>query len=75
MPNDNPTDMNQLRDMLIDTNNRLDNQEITPESAKATANLIGKVIGTCKVQMEYARLTGVSQQIDILDRTQKKDGS
>lgn len=61
-----------IRDMLIDNMVRLRAGEITAAVAQATANNAGKVLHSYSVQMEYAKLVGVTPNIPGLNPPVRK---
>jgi hypothetical protein len=46
----------------------LDAGDSTPASANAISNAVGKMLGTAKLQMEYARYMGRKSTIGLLEQ-------
>lgn len=61
----------ELRESLINVFYDLKSGEINTAEAKEMNNSAGKIIGTLKVQLEYADLRKEKPEIDFLDCTEK----
>lgn len=59
--------MNELRDDLLNHYNALASGSLKPKDAKEISNLTGKIINTCKIQLDYNSLMKRDQQIDFLE--------
>lgn len=57
----------ELRDFLIDSIEKLDKREIDVVTAKQQANLAGKVIKTAALQMEYHKMTKKESEIGFME--------
>lgn len=57
----------ELRDILINTLDKLQNGEVNIQEAKQTANLAGKIINTAKVQLEYNIYTQSNKRVAFLE--------
>jgi hypothetical protein len=57
----------QLRNELCKIFNRLKSGDCSPAEAKEMNNAAGKIIGTVKIELEYASLCGVIPQIQFLE--------
>lgn len=60
--------INDLRNFILEEMNRLKNQESTPASANAAANLAGKVISSVKMELEYNKMVGATPSIPFLNK-------
>ena len=56
----------ELRETITSIIRRLESGETTPAVANGIANLGGKLLGTYKLQIEYARILGKTPHIDAL---------
>jgi len=59
-----------IRDLLFDEIDLLRSGEITPQRAKVTAALIGQIVATSKLDMEYARFLK-STESEVLEQSVK----
>lgn len=57
-----------LRRILWDDIHKLRAGETTAQNVNAVCNSAGKILSTVKMQMEYARLTGATPAIPMLDK-------
>jgi len=64
-------DVDEMREVLSRTVRGLDSGQATPASANAISNAVGKMLGSVKLQMEYARYMGRRSVIPLLE--DKKD--
>lgn len=55
-----------LRNDLMDVYNAVRNKEIGLSEAKEVANVAGKILSSCKVQMEYNKYVGSKDSIHFL---------
>lgn len=62
----NQLSIDELRQTISSTIRRLEAGETTAAVANGIANLGGKLLGTYKLQMEYAKLLGKTPNIDAL---------
>lgn len=73
MSNDTPAtpgrslDLDELRTILSDEIRKIQAGQQTAANANAVSNAAGKILGTVKIQMEYARLTGQRPSIPMLE--------
>jgi len=63
-----PKDISDLRDILCDEIDKLRNDKTTAANVNAVTNATGKILSTIKVQMEYAKLTGIKPQMDFIKK-------
>lgn len=56
-----------LRDELLEVFDGLRSGKIKPPMAKEVNNTAGKIIGSCKVQLEFHKLAGTKPEIRFLD--------
>lgn len=61
-----PKDINDLRKILCEEINKLRNNKTTAANVNAITNATGKVLSTIKVQMEYAKLSGVEPKMNFI---------
>ena len=61
-----PKDINDLRNILCEEINKLRNNKTTAANVNAITNATGKVLSTIKVQMEYAKLSGVEPKMNFI---------
>ena len=59
--------IDEIREVLTRTVRQLDVGDSTPASANAISNAVGKMLGTAKLQMEYARFMGRKSTIALLE--------
>lgn len=57
----------ELRDELLRVFDELRNGKMKPPMAKEINNTAGKIIGSCKVQLELHKLTGSKPSIKFLE--------
>lgn len=58
--------VNDLRSILAEEIHKLRKEETTPENVKAISNAAGKILTTIKMEMEYAKMLGITPQIDFI---------
>lgn len=58
----------ELRDALANIFDELKEKKIAPEEAAQLTNCAGKIIGTIRVEMEYADRRSESPQIKFMDK-------
>ena len=58
--------VNTIREILADEIERLRNDQRTPAAVNAVTNAVGKILGTVKMEMEYAKMLGVVPHIDFI---------
>jgi hypothetical protein len=56
--------MNEIRALLSNEIEKLQNKTTTPASLNAIVNATGKIISTIKMELEYARLVGKSPALN-----------
>lgn len=54
-------------DYISDQLDKLSDQSLTPASANAAANLIGKMMYNVKLKMDYHKMLGKSPNIDFFN--------
>lgn len=64
MATNNITD---LRNELLEVFDGLRNGKVKPPMAKEINNTAGKIIGSCKVQLEFSKLAGTKPEIKFLE--------
>ena len=57
----------QLRDSLADNYNKMRSKKMTLQSGKELANTAGKILSSCKVEMEYQQRMNIKKKIDFLE--------
>ena len=67
-----PTDINELRDSLLDAYDMLSKDPKRVVQVGELANTAGKVLGTIKAQMEYALARGEEPDIPFMGKTSGK---
>lgn len=67
-----PNDINQLRDQLLDAFKSIQEDPRRHNQVKETANVAGKILGSLKLQMEYALMKGEEPDIPFLGQTTGK---
>lgn len=55
---DNPFNVQDLRQVLSDEIRKIQTGQTTAANVNAISNAAGKILGTVKLQLEYAKLTG-----------------
>lgn len=63
----NISNIKQLRDDLLNVYQDLRKGEISTSEVKEAVNAAGKIVSTCKVQLDYAKLRGDVPEIPFLD--------
>lgn len=66
MPAQDAMNINDLRAILAEEIQKLRNEETTPAAVNAVTNATGKILTTVKMEMEYAKLIGVTPQIEFI---------
>lgn len=59
-------DIKQLRDDLTDLFDKVKTKKIDPEQASLLTNCAGKIIGTLRVELEYAALQEETPEIEFI---------
>lgn len=67
-----PTDVNELRDSLLDAYDMLARDPKRVVQVGELANTAGKILGTVKAQMEYALARGEEPDIPFMGKTSGK---
>ncbi len=62
-----PTNIKELRDDLLKVYTGLRTGKTSAAEATAVTNTAGKVIQSCKVQLDYSKLRGEQPNVDFLD--------
>jgi hypothetical protein len=62
-----PTNVDEMRKSVLAEYQRLVDGVITPEQAKASGNLAGKVLGLTSMEVEARRLAGKNTMIPFVD--------
>ena len=62
-----PTNVDEMRKSVLAEYQRLVDGAITPEQAKASGNLAGKVLGLTSMEVEARRLAGKNTMIPFVD--------
>lgn len=62
-----PSNIEQLRSDLLKVYTGVRTQKISIGDATAANNTAGKIITSCKVQLDYAKLQGVAPDVDFLE--------
>lgn len=57
----------QLRESLSDNYVKMTKKKLPIQTGKELANTAGKILGTCKVELEYNRVMGIKKKIDFLE--------
>jgi len=65
-------DIKELRDALADVFTKLQNDKIEQEKAASLTNCAGKIIGTLRVEIEYAALHEEKPDIKFLEGETKR---
>lgn len=63
-----PTDINQLRDQLLDAFDMVKTDPRRANQVKEMTNAAGKVLGTIKAQLEYAMLKNEEPEIPFMGK-------
>lgn len=58
--------MNDIRGMMAEEIQRLRDEETTAANLNAVSNATGKILGSIKLEMEYARLCGHKPKSDFI---------
>lgn len=62
-----PTNAKELRNNLLDAYSELRSDQISIKAAAEVSNLAGKITGTIKLQLEYAKLRKEKPDIEFLN--------
>lgn len=73
-PNSSPN-VDNLREILMEDIHKLRAGETTAANVNAVVNAVGKILTTVKMQMDYARLTGATPQIPLLEPRDRGAGA
>lgn len=73
MESPTPTNINDLRQIMMEDIVRLRDGQTTAANVNAVVNAVGKILSTVKLQMEYAKLTGRTPDIAMLALPAGKD--
>lgn len=65
-------DINGVRSILAEEIQRLRDEQTTAAALNAIVNATGKILTTVKLEMEYAKLMGVTPAIDFIKVTPLK---
>lgn len=57
----------ELRDTLANNYKEMVKKEMPISTGKELANTAGKILSSCKVELEYNKLMGVKRKIDFLE--------
>jgi len=60
-------DVKELRVSLTDVFKKLQNDKIAPEKASQLVNCAGKIIGTIRIEIEYAQAREEKPSIEFMD--------
>jgi hypothetical protein len=60
------TNLTELRNDALKVYEQLRNKEIGIQEAKEASNVFGKIISSCKAQLEYNKYTGSKNPIDFM---------
>lgn len=63
--------MQKLTASLADAYDGLTNGKITEAKAKEISNIAGKIIGSCKTQLEYNKYMKIKRQIPFMSMNNK----
>lgn len=58
---------NDLRSILADEINKIRAEKTTPAAVNAIVNATGKILTTVKMELDYAKLIGITPQIDFIN--------
>ena len=61
--------VNDLRTILAEEIEKIRNEETTAASVNAIVNATGKILTTVKMELEYAKLLGITPKIDFIRLT------
>lgn len=61
------TNIKQLRESLADNYEKIKSKKMPINMGKELANTAGKMINSCKVELEYNQLMGEKRKIDFLN--------
>lgn len=67
------TNIKDLRDNLITQYGDLATGKIDFAVAKELSNTAGKILGTCKVELEYNKNLGIKEEIEFLAVNKQKE--
>jgi len=67
-----PTNVTELRDQLLDAYDKLSRDPRAVNQVGELANTAGKILGTLKMEMEYAQLRGEKPEIPFMDTGVRK---
>lgn len=62
-----PSNIKELRESLAENYAKMINKKIPLGMGKEIANMAGKMIASCKIEMEYKTLMGNKDKIDFLE--------
>ena len=62
--------INELRGILLEDIHKLRSGETTAANVNAVVNATGNILQTFKLQMEYAKLTGRTPELSMLEPAQ-----
>jgi hypothetical protein len=65
---DDINNIRELRSFMIDEIKRLRNNEVTPASVNSSANMIGKILNSVKLEISYNKVAGSPPCIDFLNK-------
>ncbi len=57
----------ELRDSLSTNYSKMVSKKMPISTGKELANTAGKILTSCKVELEYSKLMGVKKKIDFLE--------
>lgn len=61
-----------LRDELASMYDKVKTKRVDPDQAKMLTNVAGKIIGSIRVELEYAALNGEEPDIAFLNKSKRK---
>ena len=62
-----PNNIEELRNSLTQNYSKILSGELIPKVAKEVTNTAGKIINTCKIQMDYNKELGIKKEIPFLE--------
>ena len=57
----------QLRESLAENYAKMKTKKMPISTGKELANTAGKMLTSCKIELEYSKIMGVKKKIDFLD--------
>lgn len=64
--------VDEVRDWLFEELHRLRSGETTPAASNAAANLVGKLLYSAKLEIDYNKTAGLTPSIPFLNKSSQK---